>query len=489
MENKKWLGIFFIAAIFLSFAAGFVIKDIFPDRLFSQGSDIYETITSTLEDNYYYDLEDTVTFEAYLASMEAIATAYGSYFNDPYTRIEAFSNISTNSNFIGLGIYIDFKDNLPYVRDVIYDGPSYQKLYPGDQLLGVKDGVDFTTLDSVESVRNAFSNLATINQTVIFQVKNALGTTREVSISYDLIEDTNVTAHQFKDTNISYISIQQFNPYINEDNIGTAQAFKETLSYLEANGLDENGTLLLDLRNNPGGSLTALHNQGNSSLPSGIIQQLLPYDASINYFSLIDNNGQVTNYKGGLSEPKPYDIVVLVNRFSASASEVLAGALESYGYDIYGEETFGKYVYQNQIPITELNDLTYVLVYTEGIWTYKNQVTIKDDPIDIIQTPTLKIEDIYVLGFDEVMRENHVYENLKDIMRVINLYYDIDLRVDGYFDQAILNVIRNIQQQSSLPQTGEIDFETFQVIYDLYLKVQYDISYDQEVEYVVELLS
>ena len=36
MENKKWLGIFFIAAIFLSFAAGFVIKDIFPDRLFSQ---------------------------------------------------------------------------------------------------------------------------------------------------------------------------------------------------------------------------------------------------------------------------------------------------------------------------------------------------------------------------------------------------------------------------------------------------------------------
>ena len=87
------------------------------------------------------------------------------------------------------------------------------------------------------------------------------------------------------------------------------------------------------------------------------------------------------------------------------------------------------------------------------------------------------------------MRENHVYENLKDIMRVINLYYDVDLRVDGYFDQAISNVIKNIQQQSSLPQTGEIDFETFQVIYDFYLKVQYDISYDQEVEYIVELLS
>lgn len=489
MENKKWLGIFFIAAIFLSFAAGFIIKDIFPDRLFSQGSDIYETITSTLEDNYYYDLDDTVTFEAYLASMEAIAAAYGSYFNDPYTRIEAFSNVSSNTNFIGLGIYIDFKDNLPYVRVVIYEGPSYQKLYPGDQLLGVKDGVDFTTLDSVDSVKNALFNLASINQTVIFQVKNALGTTREVSITYDLIEDTNVTAHQFKDTNISYISIQQFNPYINEDNIGTAQAFKETLSYLEANGLDEDGTLLLDLRNNPGGSLTALHNEGNPSLPSGIIQQLLPYDASMNYFSLIDNNEQVTNYKGGLSEPKPYDIVVLVNRFSASASEVLAGALESYGYGIYGEETFGKYVYQNQIPITELNDLTYVLVYTEGIWTYKNQVTIKDDPIDVILTPTLKIEDIDTLGFDEVMRENHVYENLKDIMRVINLYYDLDLRVDGYFDQAISNVIKNIQQQSSLPQTGEINFETFQVIYDLYLKVQYDIRYDQEVEYIVELLS
>jgi hypothetical protein len=46
-----------------------------------------------------------------------------------------------------------------------------------------------------------------------------------------------------------------------------------------------------------------------------------------------------------------------------------------------------------------------------------------------------------------------------------------------------------MQQQSSLPQTGEINFETFQVIYDLYLRVQYDIQYDQEVEYVVDLLS
>ena len=489
MENKKWLGIFFIAAIFLSFAAGFVMKDIFPDRLFSQGSDIYETITTTLEDNYYYDLDDTVTFEAYLASMEAIASAYGGYFNDPYTRIEAFSNVSSNTNFVGLGIYIDFKDGLPYVRDVIYEGPSYQKLYPGDQLLGVKDGVDFTTLSSVEMVRNALMDLVKINQTVIFQVKNALGEARDVSITYDLIESTNVTAHQFKDTNVSYISIQQFNPYIDEDNIGTAQAFKETLSYLESNGLDENGTLLIDLRNNPGGSLTALHNQGNPSLPSGIIQQLLPYDAAINYFSLIDNNGQVTHYKGGLSEPKPYDIVVLVNRFSASASEVLAGSLESYGYDIYGEETFGKYVYQNQIPLTELNDMTYVLVYTEGLWTYKNQVTIQDDPIDVIATPTLKIEDIMGLDFNEVMVKDQVYENLIHIIRVINLYYDLELRVDGYFDQMISDVIKSIQQQGSLNITGNIDFETFQIIYDLYLKVQYDISYDQEVEYIVELLS
>jgi carboxyl-terminal processing protease len=338
-------------------------------------------------------------------------------------------------------------------------------------------------------LKNTLFNLASIHQTVIFRVENALGITREVAITYDLIENTNVHAHQFKDTNVSYISIQQFNHYIDEDTIGTAQAFKETLSYLEANGLDENGTLLLDLRNNPGGSLTALHNQGNSSLPSGIIQQLLPYDASINYFSLIDHNGHVTNYKGGLSEPKPYDIVVLVNRFSASASEVLAGALESFGYDVYGEETFGKYVYQNQIPITKLNDITYVLVYTEGIWTYKNQVTIQEDPIDVIPTPTLKIEDIHALRFDDVMKEDHVYENLKDIIRVINLYYDLDLRIDGYFDPSISNFIKDMQQQASITVTGEINFETFQVIYDLYLKVQYDITYDQEVQYVVDLLS
>ncbi|MGB0417504.1 MAG: hypothetical protein ACPGCR_01875, partial [Acholeplasmataceae bacterium] len=108
--EKKWIGLFFLAAIFLSFAAGFAIKDIFPDRLFSQGSDIYETITSTLEDHYYYNLDDTATLEAYIASMDAIVAYYGSYFNDPYTRIDAY-NPSTSTlvrNQVGLGIYIDF---------------------------------------------------------------------------------------------------------------------------------------------------------------------------------------------------------------------------------------------------------------------------------------------------------------------------------------------------------------------------------------------
>jgi len=489
MEHKKWLGIFFLAAIFLSFAAGFVIKDIFPDRLFGQSSDIYDAITSALEDNYYYDLDDEATLAAYIASMEAIAEAYGSYFNDPYTRIEAFSQVMVNRDYVGLGIYIDMIDGLPTVRDVVYQGPSYQKLYPGDQLLGVKDGVDFTSLDSIELVKEALFNLATIDQTVNFEVKNALGVIREVSITYGLISDTNVTAHQFSNTNISYISIQQFNPYIDDNQIGTAQAFKETLSYLEMNGLDEDGILILDLRNNPGGSLTALHNEGNSSLPSGIIQQLLPYDASINYFSLIDQQGQITHYKGGLLQPKPYEIVVLVNRFSASASEVLAGALQSYGYTVYGEETFGKYVYQNQIPLTEINDVSYALVYTEGTWTYKNQVTIADDPIDVIETPTEKIEDIRYLYFDEEMKEDHVYDTLPNMIRVINLSYNLDLRTDGYLDVSISNAIKDIQLNHGLSMTGTINFETFQVIYDLYLTMQYDITFDKELEYLVDVLS
>jgi carboxyl-terminal processing protease len=485
--EKKWIGLFFLAAIFLSFAAGFAIKDIFPDRLFSQGSDIYETITSTLEDHYYYNLDDTATLEAYIASMDAIVAYYGSYFNDPYTRIDAY-NPSTSTlvrNQVGLGIYIDFVDNIPVVRHVVYKGPSYQKLYPGDQILGIKDGVSFVEFNDINAVTEILREQAYLDNTVTFEVRNAIGNLRDVTITYDILEDTNVTAHQFINTNVSYISIQQFNPYVDENNIGTAQAFKETLAYLETQWLDENGTLIIDLRNNPGGSLTALHNQGNSSLPSGIIQQLLPYDASVNYFSLIDNDGNITNYKGGLTGPKPYEIVVLVNRFSASASEVLAASLQSYGYDVYGEETFGKFVYQNQIPLTEINDTSYVLVYTEGIWTYKDQVTIQEDPIDIILTPTDKIEDIIELKYETIMEKDQVYEPLKDIIRVINLYYQLDLRTDGYFDTDIENAIKDIQNLASIQISGIIDFETFQHIYDLYLSVQYDISYDRELEYVV----
>ena len=145
----------------------------------------------------------------------------------------------------------------------------------------------------------------------------------------------------------------------------------------------EGKTLIIDLRDNPG-ALTALHNQGVSSLIPGIAQQLLPRNIVAPLFTMIPRSGTVQVFEGALSQLKPYDIKVLVNEHSASAAEVLAAALQSRGgYELYGRPTYGKGVYQNQLRLSDINGIRYSLIYTEGQWYYGDSLNVSTTPLDV----------------------------------------------------------------------------------------------------------
>lgn len=484
--QKKFVLLFFLAAVVMSFAAGFIFKDVIPISFFDTANDPFSQITDVLDDYYYYDLNDEAKLEAYVSQMDAIVDAYGNYFNDPYTRLEA---LSQSSDFIGLGIRFYFDGLIPVVSSVFYEAPAYLKLFPGDRIVGVvtSSNISFSSLSSTDEVLNYLSGNSGDEKTFIIENEDEI--IRNVSITLDIIESPNIDIKAFKDDNISYIRIHTFSPYVDQNNVGTAQLFKQALTDFEAQGMDENHTLIIDLRDNPGGSLSALHNLNFPDYPIGIIQQLMPYDSAMPAFEMTDHENRVTRFYGGLTEPKPYDIAVLVNNQSASASEVLAAALSTYGYQIYGEETFGKHVYQNQYPLTQINDTQYMLIYTEGIWSYNDGLTVNTDPIDVTSVAANPYLEIASFSFEGTKSFDDVDQSISNYQIFLNEYLNATLREDGYYDQATENEVRMFQVQMSIEVTGSINFETFQAMYEIYMRRIHDITFDTQLLALIEMLS
>ena len=134
------------------------------------------------------------------------------------------------------------------------------------------------------------------------------------------------------DSNIAYFQIAQF-----EDVPG--DQFTEQIAKAREDGMK---ALILDLRNNPGGTLTSVIEVARQILPKGLIVYTE------------DKNGERDEYKCDGSHELEVPLVVLVNENSASASEILSGAIKDYGIGtLLGTTTFGKGIVQKVFGITD----------------------------------------------------------------------------------------------------------------------------------------
>ena len=151
-----------------------------------------------------------------------------------------------------------------------------------------------------------------------------------------MVERRKVEAHTIEfevmENNIGYIQITEF------DEITTKQ-FKEGMEELESCGVEG---IIVDLRDNPGGSLNAVIDILDTLLPKGI------------YTYLVDKDGNRQNYKGNHAASYEYPMVILVNENSASASELFTGAMSDYEKaTVVGTTTFGKGIVQQIFPLID----------------------------------------------------------------------------------------------------------------------------------------
>lgn len=280
-------------------------------------------------DNYYDEVNKEAIIKGAISGMvNALGDDYSVAIND-----ESSNNFNTRltGSYSGIGIEIVNDNNYNIIiSDVFEDTPAAKAgLKVMDVILSIDD-VDFSnkkTSELTDYIKE--SN----KEKYIIKVKRG---TEELSfeIERQLIQIKSIYSElkEIDDHKIGYIYISVFAS-------NTADQFKAAVESLEKQGMD---SLIIDVRYNTGGHLTSAVE---------ILSYLLSSDKVIYQ---IESKGITTKYYSKGSETKTYPIVVLQNKNSASASELLSAALkEEYGATIIGEVSYGKGTVQELVTLTD----------------------------------------------------------------------------------------------------------------------------------------
>jgi carboxyl-terminal processing protease len=304
---------------------------------------------------------------------------------DPHSSFmppEAFKEmkIDTKGEFGGLGIQIGIKNKVLTIIAPIEDTPADEAgVEAGDKIIKI-DGEstkDITLHEAVSQLRGPKGTAVTI--TII---REGLDKPKDITIIRDIIKLKSVKSKVVDDT-IGYVKLTQFQEKTSKD-------LKKALKNLYKEDITE---LILDLRNNPGGLLKGAVDVTSQFLPPGkLVVYIKGRDGDKTEFDTSNGN-------------RFYDLpmIVLVNEGSASASEIVSGALQDWDRAvILGTQTFGKGSVQTVIP---LSDGSALRLTTARYYTPKDRS---------IQTTGIT-PDILVKREPSVGEKNHPVMREKDL--------------------------------------------------------------------------
>lgn len=300
----------------------------------AQGADGQERILKNIE-AYEKVIQDDFLFDYDEKDLEAgIYKGLFAGLGDPYSEYytpEEYQRLmeDTSGKFAGVGLVITAgEDNLITVVSPIANTPAAKAgLQAGDKIIEV-DGEPYSAAELQEATQKMRGPEGTqVEVTVTRKTKDKLES-KHVQLKREMISVESVVG-KLLDDQVGYVQITSFD----ED---TAKQFKETWEKLEGEGAER---FVLDLRNNPGGLLTSCEEIADMLLGKGII------------VSTVDSHGQEEVARSD-ADHYTEKLVLLVNQGSASASEILTGALRDNQRALsIGETTFGKGIVQRLYPL------------------------------------------------------------------------------------------------------------------------------------------
>ena len=323
MSIKKRTFIFWLCAAFFAglIIMGAICATIMNSPGYKLNSDDKLSEIKGYIDQYYlndYDEKDLLegVYEGYVAGL-----------GDPYSAYmdkETYDSwmVSATGNYSGVGITFSENDNGSFeVVSVNPDSPAEKADIKAGDLILMVDGKTYTDADVMAAaIRGKKGTDVTLTM-------SHEGKEKEVKLTRDDIIMKSVD-WKMLDDGIGYIEINSFIDTTGED-------FSDALDKVEAEGAKG---LVLDLRNNGGGLVDECVEVADEFLDEGVVCYVE------------DKNGQTETYDAEDGKTK-IPTVVLINDGSASASEILAGALKDNGFELVGTKSFGKGVIQQTIEM------------------------------------------------------------------------------------------------------------------------------------------
>lgn len=286
-------------------------------------------IEQVIEQYYLEDADEEALENGIYAGMIAsLGDPYSTYYSAE--ELEEMEQ-EVEGIYYGIGAYVsmDAATNLPVISGVIEDTPAQEADLRSGDIIYMVDGVSTQGTDTtgvVELIRGE-------ENTVVHLTLVRTGETDyvEVDVTRRKVESPTVN-YEMLEGGIAYIQIVEF------DKVTTDQ-FTEALAVCKGSNMKG---LILDLRGNPGGSLSVVCEIARKILPEGLIVYTE------------DKYGQKEEFTCDGKNELTVPMVVLVNGYSASASEILAGAIQDYGKGVLmGTTTFGKGIVQRVISLSD----------------------------------------------------------------------------------------------------------------------------------------
>lgn len=341
----------------------------------------YEHIRSA----YITEIDDQTLLEHALRGMLDELDPHSTYL-DATTFDEL--QVNTTGEFGGLGIEVGMEDDFVKVVSPIDDTPAERAgIEAGDIIIKIDDTAikGLTLTESVEKMRGPKGS-----KVVLTIVREGLDQAFEVTLTRDIIKVKSVRTELLEDR-FAYIRIAQFQVNTGRDMLAE---LKKMQKQHKLSGI------ILDLRNNPGGLLQSSVEVADTFLDGGMVV----YTEGRMPHSNIEYHASEGDQTGGLP------LIALINQGSASASEIVAGALQDHKRAvILGTASFGKGSVQTIIPITDDK----ALKLTTALYYTPNGRSIQAEGIvpDIIAEPVR----VTAVEQDATMREAQLARHLDNI--------------------------------------------------------------------------
>lgn len=392
----------------------FNINPIYADPQKNKSSklpiDDLQRFTTVLENikNYYVNpIEDNILFNNAIRGMLAGLDPHSAYLD---TNEFVDLKVSTTGKFGGIGIEVTTEDGFIRVITPIDDTPAKKAgVEAGDLIIRLNDtairGIPLReTVDLMRGKPGTSIDLTILRKHSVTPLK--------ITVIRDVINVQSVR-HEILENNFAYLRISQFQNDTGEEIVRQLRTIKKTVNN-KLNGL------ILDLRNNPGG----IFESSVATVNTFLDKDKLNYDSLIVYTKGRLAKSEIKEYAKGKDLLNNLPMVVLINGGSASASEIVAGALQDHKRAIIlGTKSFGKGSVQTVLPLKENRGLklTTALYYTPAGRSIQATGITPDILVENISIPAINNKEPDLISIKESDLQGHLLRNNEEAENHKNL--------------------------------------------------------------------